>query len=89
MKKLITNIILILTLVFTLNCTSSKGQATAKKVLEGQGYTEIEFTGWSPFSCSEDDTFSDGFTAKNKKGTKVSGVACSSLIVKSVTIRWN
>ena len=84
MKK----IILIISLLFLLsNCSSDNDFNVGKKQLKAQGYTQIVNTGWSPFSCAEDDTFSTGFTAVDKDGNKVEGVFCGGLI-KGVTIRY-
>ena len=62
---------------------------TATKALKGAGYSQIKITGWSPFSCSKDDTFSTGFEAKGPTGVSVTGAVCSGLIFKNATIRTN
>lgn len=62
---------------------------TATKALKGAGYSQIKITGWSPFSCSKDDTFSTGFEAKGPAGVSVTGAVCSGLIFKNATIRTN
>lgn len=62
---------------------------TATEALKGAGYSQIKITGWSPFSCSKDDTFSTGFEAKGPTGVSVTGAVCSGLIFKSATIRTN
>lgn len=59
----------------------------AKRVLDNSGYTEIEITGYSPFSCGEDDTFSTGFKAKNANGKVVEGTVCSGWF-KDGTVRF-
>lgn len=59
----------------------------AKSVLSKSGYTEVVVTGYSPFSCGEDDSFSTGFRAKNPAGQIVEGTVCSGLI-KDGTIRF-
>lgn len=61
---------------------------TAQRILAQQGYTEIEITGWSPFSCSEDDTFSTGFIATSPAGLRVTGTVCSAWF-KGATIRFD
>ena len=66
-------------------CSNSKD---ARHALESAGYTDIQTTGWSPFSCSEDDTFSTGFIAKNPAGKTVEGTVCSGLFIKGATIRF-
>ena len=58
-----------------------------KTQLENQGYTDIEDTGHSWFCCDENDTWSTGFTCKDKSGKVVEGCFCSTLL-KGVTIRF-
>jgi hypothetical protein len=59
----------------------------SREALEAAGYSDIEITGWKPFNCGEDDTFSTGFRAKNPRDKEVTGVVCCGLIVKACTIR--
>lgn len=66
-------------------CTSSN---EANRVLSQMGYKDIEYTGYSFFSCSNDDTFKTGFRATSPSGQKVEGVVCSGLL-KGATIRLN
>lgn len=82
MKKLLLGAFLALAVA---GCSDSK---TAQRVLTQQGYTEIEITGWSPFSCSEDDTFSTGFIATSPGGIRVTGTVCSAWL-KGATIRFD
>lgn len=82
MKKLI----LITAMLLALTACSSSNDA--RHALESAGYTDIQITGWSPFSCSEDDTFSTGFIAKNPAGQTVKGTVCSGLFFKGATIRF-
>ncbi len=82
MTKLLPAIALVLALA-----ACSDGD-TARRVLMQQGYTEIEITGWSPFSCSQDDTFSTGFQAKSPAGLRVTGTVCSAFF-KGATIRFD
>ena len=69
----------------TSGCSSS---ADAQSALTKAGFTDITTQGWSPLSCSDDDTFSTKFTATNPRGERVSGVVCSSLLIKNATIRY-
>jgi hypothetical protein len=78
------NFILILGILALSGCTNPDN---AKRVLEEQGYTQIEITGFEPFACDENDTFSTGFIAVNPFGKKVSGVVCSGFL-KNSTIRF-
>jgi hypothetical protein len=66
-------------------CTDPK---TATRVLEDQGYTNIQMTGYTLFSCSPDDTFHTGFSAKSPAGRQVSGTVCAGLLFKNSTIRF-
>lgn len=59
----------------------------AKSVLSGDGYENIEITGYDWFACSRDDFYSTGFVA-TKNGKRVSGVVCSGLLFKGSTIRF-
>ncbi|MCG8734628.1 hypothetical protein [Tenacibaculum finnmarkense] len=58
---------------FLSSCTSDSDFNKGKKQLEAQGYTNVKNTGYRPFYCGEDDTFSTGFTAIDSKGNKVDG----------------
>ncbi len=60
---------------------------TALRVLESSGYTEVEITGWRPFSKGEDDWFSTGFRAKSPSGANTTGVVTGGLFLKGNTIR--
>jgi hypothetical protein len=74
----------VLGLLFLAACTD---EPASRKALESQGFTDIRFTGYEAFACSEDDGFHTGFTAKNPQGRQVSGVVCCGLL-KSCTVRW-
>lgn len=82
MKK---TILLILALTLLTGCTSERD---ARRALEAHGYSNIEITGWKPFSCSEDDFYSTGFRATNPNGREVTGVVCSGLFFKNATVRF-
>lgn len=84
MKAIITFSILSIML---LACTNSNDFDKGKSRLEAQGYTEIRNTGYDFFCCGEDDTFSSGFTAKDRNGNNVKGCICSG-ILKGITIRF-
>lgn len=64
---------------------SFKGE-DAVRVLQAEGYTNIELTGYRWFTCGEDDTFSNGFKATGKNGTTITGCVCSGFF-KGNTIR--
>ena len=68
-------------------CTNDNDFAKGKKQLEQQGYTDVKNTGYSAFCCDEKDTYSSGFTCKDKSGNVVKGCICSG-IMKGITIRY-
>lgn len=81
------NVVLVVALTTLLaGCSDSD---TAIKALHGAGYKDIKITGYSPFACSKDDTFSTGFVAKGPTGVHVEGAVCSGLLFKNSTIRTN
>ena len=74
------------TMVLATGCTDEDG---AKKALHGQGFSDIELTGYGgPFACGEDDFSTTGFKAKNPRGQTVTGVVCCGMIMKSCTVRF-
>jgi hypothetical protein len=83
MKKLMFTLLTIL----LMSCTSSNDFDKGQAILENQGFTEIQSTGYDLFCCGEEDTFSTGFTAKDKEGNMVEGCICSG-VLKGVTIRF-
>lgn len=64
-------------------CTDKNG---AIRALTEQGYTNIQITGYSWFSCGQDDAFSTGFTATSQNGSQIEGAVCSGWL-KGYTIR--
>lgn len=68
------------------SCTD---ETSSRRALENEGYENIHFTGYSPFSCSDDDTYKTGFTATKPKQPNaiVSGTVCCG-ILKGCTIRY-
>lgn len=65
-------------------CTRSD---LATRVLQDNGFKNVEITGWRPFMCGEDDHFSTGFRA-TKEGRTVTGCVCSG-VFKGSTIRFD
>lgn len=51
----------------------------AKKVLEDEGYTDIEVGGRQYFGCDR-NFYRTQYTAKNSRGIKVHGLVCKSLL---------
>lgn len=74
-----------LTLLFLVGCTDSSG---AKRILEAQGFTNIETTGYALTGCSDDDQYQTGFKAKGATGKTVEGVVCCGLVWKNCTVRF-
>ena len=64
-------------------CTSEK---KADRVLAGSGYSNVQYTGYKWFSCSDDDFFHTGFVADGPTGNRVSGTVCSGFF-KGNTVR--
>jgi uncharacterized lipoprotein YehR (DUF1307 family) len=81
MKKVLIAVVLIVAMS---GCTAEN---EARRVLENDGFTNIQLKGWSPFSCDQKDTFATGFEA-DKNGRHVKGVVCSG-VLKGATIRFN
>lgn len=79
---------LLLLSFFTAGCEPEP--STATRVLEDEGFANIELTGWQPFSCSDSDAMNTGFNASRTMpdGTtrNVSGVVCCGWL-KSCTVR--
>lgn len=84
MNKSAIGILLLATLLIS-GCTNP---GSAKKLLEDNGYTQVQITGYKPFACSDDDYFHTGFVAMSPAGKPVSGVVCSG-ILKGSTIRFD
>lgn len=61
---------------------------SARKLLEREGFTDIQITGLRFFGCSEDDWFKTGFKAK-KNGQGATGVVCAGLLFKGATVRFD
>lgn len=80
-------LLFILSLWAAVGCTSSNDFKKGKQILESQGYTDVEKTGHEWFCCSDDDSYSTGFKAKDKNGNKVEGCFCSA-IGKGITTRF-
>jgi hypothetical protein len=88
-KNILWVFLLAATSVLTLNsCTSDSDFESGKRNLETQGYTNIQPTGYEMFCCSEDESFSTGFSATDKNGNTVTGCFCSAFL-KGVTVRFN
>jgi hypothetical protein len=60
----------------------------AKRILEGQGMTDVVIGGYPFWGCSDKDTFKSSFTAKDSRGHDVSGVVCGG-VLKGYTVRFD
>ena len=61
----------------------------AVRILQEQGYTDIQITGYKWFACSKDDSTATGFMAKSANGMKIEGTVCSGWVFKNSTIRFD
>lgn len=84
MKKIAAAFVIVTMGLLSLSCTNESG---SRRALEAQGFTEIQFTGHSWFTCGKEDSFSTGFRAKNPRGQQVSGTVCCGWL-KSCTVRF-
>lgn len=80
----ITVVALIACMLTLVACTDSKN---ATRILEDEGLTSVQITGYKWFACSKDDTYHTGFTAI-KTGKQVNGVVCAGLFFKGSTVRY-
>ena len=85
MKSLFSLFVIFFVLCFFV--TSCDGGTTSETILEEQGYTNVQITGYNYLACSEDDMYRYGFTATNSNGKNVKGVVCSAPL-KGYTIRF-
>lgn len=71
--------------LFAISACTQPNETT--RLLEAQGYTDINIKGYAILGCSKDDDFHTEFTATAANGQRVSGVACGALL-KGTTIRF-
>jgi len=80
---------LLLTLPLSAGCEPAP--MIAQRVLEDEGFVNIQLTGYEFASCSDSDGTNTGFTATRimPDGTRrnVSGVVCCGLFLKACTVR--
>jgi len=80
--------ILSLILLFVSGCTDDSKYVT--KIVEAEGFHDVNVLGYALFDCSEDDFRRTRFTAvSDSTGKEVSGTVCSRFLFKSSTIRYN
>lgn len=73
--------------ILLMSCSSQTDFVKGKRLLEMQGFTNVENTGYSFFCCSDKDQFSTGFKAIDKEGRVIRGCFCSGFS-KGITIRF-
>lgn len=83
MKKVLA---LAATALLLAGCTDTSDKNV--RLLESMGMTNVQLGGYAWFSCSEDDTFSTGFTATGVNGEQVTGALCGGFF-KGTTVRFN
>lgn len=76
-----------LALVLLLTLAACTNEQEARRVLEMDGVTDIEMTGYDWFGCSKDDQYHTGFTGI-RNGHRIEGTVCSGLLFKRSTIRY-
>ena len=55
-----------------------------RELLAAHGMTDIQITGYSLLSCSDDDVYSTGFQATTANGTRVKGSVCAGMFFKGI-----
>lgn len=60
----------------------------ARRVLDSNGYTNIQIGGFAAWMCGRDDSFATKFVAKSPNGKTVSGAVCSAW-GRGATIRFD
>lgn len=60
----------------------------ATRVLESQGLTNVQITGFSLMGCGKDDSFASNFTAVGANGKEVNGTVCAGWF-KGITVRFD
>ena len=81
MKKLFVVLVMVSALV---GCTN---EGRARLVLENEGYTDIEFTGYNYMTCSE-YRLRTGFRATNPAGRRVEGTVCCHML-HDCSLHWD
>ncbi len=78
----------ILVAFLSLGLLSCTDPAEAKRVLDAQGFKNIQITGYNFFGCGKDDTYHTGFIAIGLNGQAVEGTVCGGLFFKGSTVRY-
>ena len=59
----------------------------ARMVLEYDGYTDIQITGFAPMGCPDSDDNATRFDATSPTGKRVTGIVCTNLAGRPAAIR--
>lgn len=70
--------------ILPMSCTQPD---KATRVLNLDGFTDVQITGYKYFSCGKGDSYHTGFIAK-KNGMWVEGTVCAGWLFKGNTIRF-
>lgn len=76
-------------ILLALALSACTNETSAKRVLEANGFTKIEFTGYRFFMCGHDDWFHTGFKAMHYAQQPITGAVCEGLIFKGSTLRFD
>lgn len=60
-----------------MSCTNDNG---TRRALDDLGMYDINTTGYEPYACGKEYSYSTGFTAKNAQNKQVKGVVCCTLL---------
>jgi hypothetical protein len=81
-------ILVFLSLSFLMGCALPVSEERVIRIVEGQGYSQVETTGLAFFGCGEEDVLKSGFTAVDARGRQVKGVVCCGILLgKNCTVR--
>ena len=71
--QLVVIAVFLVNVLFLGGCTDAP---KATNLLQSQGYSQVEITGYSFFGCGESDAWRTGFKATSPNGQRVEGVVC-------------
>lgn len=83
-KRISLLVAVLLAALFTIACTQDPNDV--QRILRAEGVSQVALTGYDPWSCSDSDSFSTGFTGV-KNGVRVAGVVCGGFM-KANTVRY-
>jgi len=83
MKRLFIGVLLVGAVLMTVGCSRPQ---SARRVLDLNGFTQVQTHGYIMYGCGQGDTFATKFTALSPTGVPVTGVVCEGLL-KGATIR--